>query len=238
MSGPVLYGVGVGPGDPELLTLKAVRVLREMEHIFVASSSKNDYSLALQTVREHLPPGTPVERLPFPMTRERRVLEEAWEENACRVARVLCEKNRAAFLTLGDPALFSTFGHLARRLKKHLPRAEVRLIPGITAAQAAAARLGLLLAEGEEAFVIASGLAADEVLQKLSREASSLVLYKVYRRAGAILRLLEKTGRLPETRAISFCGFPEEKIYSNPRELSGSTPPYFTLLIVGGKPLD
>ncbi len=238
MTRPVLYGVGVGPGDPDLLTFKAARILQEVAHIFVASSTKNDYSLALRTVEKYLPGGTPIERLPFPMTRDREVLEEAWEENARRVAEVLTRKKSAAFLTLGDPALFSTFGHLARKLKSSLPETEIRMVPGITAAQAAAARLGLLLAEGEGAFVIASGLATSHVIRKFSKEATSLALYKVYRRAEEIINLLEETGRLKETRAISFCGFPEEKIYEDPKELSDSTPPYFTLLIVGGKPLD
>ncbi len=238
MERPVLYGVGVGPGDPELLTLKAVKILREARHVFVASSSRNEHSLALRVAGAHIPKGTPVERLPFPMTRDREVLERAWEENARRVAEVLTREKTAAFLTLGDPALFSTFGHLARKVKEFLPGVGIVMVPGITAAQAAAARLNILLAEGEGAFVIASGLAQEEVLRKFTGGATSIALYKVYRRAERIVSLLEATGRLRETRAISFCGFPEEKIYEDPRDLSHSTPPYFTLLLVGGKPLD
>ncbi|WP_168718868.1 precorrin-2 C(20)-methyltransferase [Thermosulfurimonas marina] len=232
-----LYGVGVGPGDPELLTLKALRVLQEAVHIFVASSSKNDYSLALRVVEGYLPAGVPVERLSFPMTRERARLEEAWEKNARRVAEVLREKGSAVFLTLGDPALFSTFGHLARAVRERVPEVEIEMVPGITAAQAAAARLGVILAEGEGAFLIASALAAEGVLRKLLRETSSLALYKVYRRTPEILRLLEEEGRLSETRAVSLCGLPEEKVYQDPRDLSHSRPPYFTLLLVGGKSL-
>jgi len=235
---PRLYGVGVGPGDPELLTLKAVRVLGEAVHVFVASSSRNDHSLALRVAEAHLKKGVPVERLPFPMTRERRLLEEAWETNARRVAEVLSRREPVVFLTMGDPALFSTFGHLARRVREILPEAEIEMVPGITAAQAAAARLRILLAEGEGAFAIASALAEEATLRKLATEFPAFALYKVYRRAGEVLRIIEDLGRLDETRAVSFCGFPEEKVYADPRDLLTSTPPYFTLLLVGGEPLD
>ena len=72
-----LYGIGVGPGDPELLTLKAVKVLKEVSHVFAASSSKNDYSLARSIVNGHLPAGTPVDQLAFPMTYNPERLENA-----------------------------------------------------------------------------------------------------------------------------------------------------------------
>lgn len=229
--------MGVGPGDPELLTLKALRVLEKAVHIFVASSSKNDYSLALRVVEDYLPKGVPVERLSFPMTRERSCLEGAWRENARQVVKVLEEKGSAVFLTLGDPALFSTFGPLAQAVREIVPEVEIEMVPGITAAQAAAARLKVILAEGEGAFLIASGLATEETLRKLTQEVSSFALYKIHRRAPEIVRLLQDLGCLSQTQAISLCGFPEEKVYQDPREISRSRPPYFTLLLVGGKKL-
>lgn len=238
MQRPVLWGVGVGPGDPELLTLKAVRVLREADFVFVSASAKNECSLALEIAREYLPEGKPLARLPFPMTRDRERLEQAWEANARKVVEKLRVFSRVVFLTLGDPAFYSTFGYLARRVKGLWPEVEVKMVPGITAAQAAASRLKLILTEGEEAFILASGLAAEEVLKKFAREKTSLALYKVYRRAPQILKVLKETQRLHETRALSWCGFPQETVYPDPIRLSGSTPPYFTLLLVGGRPLD
>ena len=83
-----LYGIGVGPGDPELITLKALKVLQRVPHIFASCSTKNSYSLALNIVRCHLN-GAGIEHLPFPMTKDPQVLQEAWEKNARRVLEVL-----------------------------------------------------------------------------------------------------------------------------------------------------
>lgn len=238
MKRPVLCGVGVGPGDPELLTLKAVRVLREADFVFVPASTKNEYSLALRVAAEYIPPERPIEHLPFPMTRDREKLEQAWEENARKVVEKLRVFSKVVFLAMGDPALYSTFGYLARWVRRLYPKVEIRMTPGITAAQAAAARFNLILTEGEEAFVLASGLAAEEVLKKFAGEKTSFALYKVYRRAPEIIEILRQTKRLKDARAISWCGFPEEIVYEDATKISGSTPPYFTLLLVGGKPLD
>ena len=83
-----LYGIGVGPGDPDLITLKAVRVLKRVPHVFASCSTKNSYSLALNIVRCHLN-GAGLEHLPFPMTKDPQVLQAAWEKNAARVLEVL-----------------------------------------------------------------------------------------------------------------------------------------------------
>ena len=87
MSG-IFYGIGVGPGDPELITLKAVRALAGVRHVFAAASPGNDYSLALNIAREHLAPESAVELLPFPMTRDATELSQAWRRNAERVLEV------------------------------------------------------------------------------------------------------------------------------------------------------
>jgi len=94
-----LYGIGVGPGDPELLTLKAARVLGRADVILAASSTKNDYSLAQGIVSPHLRPGARVVRLGFPMTRDREALDAAWEKNARLPAATLA----ASFTTLTLP---------------------------------------------------------------------------------------------------------------------------------------
>jgi len=229
-----LYGVGVGPGDPDLLTLKALQVIKRVAHLFVASSTKNQYSLALRVIAPHLPQGKEIQRLAFPMTYDQEELQKAWKANA----RIVIESLRsgdAAFLTLGDPCLYSTFGYLVREVQKQAPEVEFEIVPGITAAQAAAARLKLSLAEKDEAVLIIPGTRAKTELKTWASRGNTLVLYKVYRQAQEILDLLKESGRLSETKAISFCGMPEEKIYSSPPKERAF--PYFTLFIVGGKDL-
>ena len=124
-----LYGIGVGPGDPELITLKAIKVLHRVPHIFAACSTKNSYSLALSIVRCHLN-GAGIEHLPFPMSKDPQVLASAWEQNARRVLEVLATGSDAAFVTLGDPLTYSTFGYLLKTLKGLAPRGEHRHHPG------------------------------------------------------------------------------------------------------------
>jgi len=231
------FGVGVGPGDPELLTLKAFRVLLGVDYLFVASSSKNDYSRALEVIKPHLWEPKPIENLPFPMTCDQKVLVQAWEANAKRVAEKLCQGRDVAFITLGDPCFYSTLIYLVRELKKLLPEVKIEIVPGITAAQAAAARLKVALAEGESSVLFASGIKGEELIRCLGEEVDVLVLYKVYRQASHILKALKDIGRLKETKGISFCGLPEEKIYQDMSSASAFRFPYLTLFIVGGKNL-
>ena len=122
----VLYGVGVGPGDPGLITVKAVRVLERVSKIFAASSTKNDYSLAQRIVQENLR-DVSIEQLAFPMTRDEQVLLDAWHENALRVLAVLQEGRDAAFVTLGDPLTYSTFSYLLRTMRELAPDVNIHL---------------------------------------------------------------------------------------------------------------
>ena len=102
-----LYGVGVGPGDPMLLTRLAVEVISKARVIFAASSPKNTYSRALNVVEDLIPPEAQVKMLNFPMTKDKAKLEEAWEANAREVLEVLDSGQDAAFVTIGDSLTYS-----------------------------------------------------------------------------------------------------------------------------------
>ncbi|MFW5855254.1 MAG: SAM-dependent methyltransferase, partial [Thermodesulfobacteriota bacterium] len=104
-----LYGIGVGPGDPELIPLKAVRILSRVDVVFAASSSKNDYSLAVSIAQHHIPQGTPIMILPFPMTKDDSELRQAWRDHARVIISHVKEGKQAAFITLGDPTTYSTY---------------------------------------------------------------------------------------------------------------------------------
>ena len=137
-----LYGVGVGPGDPELITLKAVKVLNHVKVIFAASSSKNEYSLALENAKSHMLNGAEVVRLSFPMTRDQEILEKAWEENATRILDFVQQGKDVAFITIGDPLTYSTFGYVMETIQEMAPEVPVCVIPGVTSYQAATAAAG------------------------------------------------------------------------------------------------
>ncbi len=162
-----LFGIGVGPGDPELIPVKAARILSDADIVFTAASTRNDYSLAVDIARIYIPDTTPVETLPFPMSQELDIREKAWQQHARRVAEVLEAGQNAAFLTLGDPLTYSTYGYVMRHLQKEWPHLPVCTIPGITSYQAAAAATNQPLVEGEESLLLLSGVHGGERLRQM-----------------------------------------------------------------------
>ncbi len=233
----ILYGIGVGPGDPELITVKAARVLKEVDVVFTAASTKNDYSTAYEIARRYIPEDTDVVALPFKMTIKHTARRQAREENAKKVLPYLREGKNAAFLTLGDPLTYSTFSYLAQALQELEPGVDIRVIPGITSYQAAASRLLVPLCEGEESLLVLSGALGGQALRKLAGSVDNIVMLKTYKNFGDITQTLEDLELTEKTVGISRCGLDGEEIIDDIRQFKDSHPPYFTLLIVkpGGK---
>jgi precorrin-2/cobalt-factor-2 C20-methyltransferase len=226
-----LYGIGVGPGDPELITLKAVKVLHRVPHIFAACSTKNSYSLALSIVRCHLN-GAGIEHLPFPMSKDPQVLASAWEGNARRVLEVLDAGSDAAFVTLGDPLTYSTFGYLLKTLKRLLPEVRIVTIPGITSYSAAAALTHIPLTEGEESFYLVSGALGAAKLKEVIDTSDNIVILKTYRYFDDIYQTLEEMDLLDRATCISRCGLDGETVVENLRDLKGRTLSYLSMVII------
>ena len=215
----ILYGVGVGPGAPDLLTLRAVRVLGEVDVILAAASPRNDFSAALDTARPHLRADVRVLRLEFPMTRDRSVLREAW-----RVA---------AQTTIGDPLVYSTFGYLMRTLGECAPHLAVEVIPGITSFQAAAARTRTVLCENGETLRIIPGINSRESLEESLQQSDTAVILKAYRNLPAIAEALGATNRLESCVLASHVEQPAEKVCQGLGGAcaAGETPPYMSLIL-------
>lgn len=231
MTTGILYGIGVGPGDPELLPLKAARILGEVERIFTASSTRNDYSRAMQIVRPHIPAATPIEQLAFPMSKEKAVMAAAWRKHAARIAAVLEQGVKAAFLTLGDPLTYSTYGYILRHLRADWPHLAVRTVPGITAYQAAAAATNRPLVEGEEALLIVSGVHGGQRLLQMNQRPENVVFMKAYRHMESIAAALETAGMAEGSLAVTNCSREDEQIHSDLHALGRQAPNYWTLII-------
>ena len=229
-----LYGIGVGPGDPDLITLKAVRVLQRVPHIFASCSTKNSYSLALNIVRCHLN-GAGIEHLPFPMTKDPQVLQDAWDKNAARVLEVLAAGSDAAFVTLGDPLTYSTFGYLLKTIKRLQPEARVVTIPGITSYSAAAALTHTPLTEGEESFFVVSGAQGAARLREVVDRSDNIVMLKTYRNFPEIYQALEELDLLDRAVCISRCGLDGETVVENLRDLNEDSMPYLSMIIIKKK---
>lgn len=225
-----LYGIGVGPGAPDLLTLRAVNVLGSVDVILAAASPRNDYSTALRTAMPHVNPAAEILRLEFPMTRHRATLEEAWGVAAERTAEVLRSGRSAAFLTIGDPLVYSTFGYLMRTLAVQAPELEVEVVPGITSFQAAAARTRTVLCEGHETLLILPGINAAEPLEEGLAFADNSVILKAYKNFPAIRAALAGAKCLDRAVFASRVYLDGEMISHDVASLS-DTPPYLSLVL-------
>ena len=225
------FGIGVGPGDPDLITLKATKVLKNVQMVFAAASTKNDHSLAVNIARAHIPVQTPVQKLCFPMTTDREETKRAWKENANIIYTRLEEGIDAAFLTLGDAMTYSTFGYLMKHVQKIDPQVEIQTVPGITSYQAAAARLNTPLVEGEESLMVVSGAKGGNRLRELDGKPENVVFMKAYRNVGDIKDAIDEVGSYPSSVGIKNCSHLNEEIIPDIEELTKRMPDYWTLII-------
>ena len=226
-----LYGIGVGPGDPELLTLKAARILGRTETVFAAASTKNDSSLALSIAKPHLSDTARVEILGFPMTRDKDLLKRSWEENARRVLIPLGQGKDVAFLTLGDPLLYSTFAYLLRTLRTMEPGVPVQSVPGVTSFQAAAARTGTVLAESGENLLVLSGVSDPDELRVHLECADNAAVLKVYRNFGQIRQTLRDLDLMDTSCFVTRLGLEGEAVYRD-LDQAPDAPHYFSLVLM------
>lgn len=185
-----LYGVGVGPGDPELLTFKAARVISKVDVVFASAQERTGRSLALEIASQHVPCGAEVVKLFFPHTFEGVESGDSHRSNAEKVLEVLGRPASAAFLTVGDPMTYSTFTYLLAALKKMAPKTSVEVVPGITSFAAAAAQALTPLVEGDESLSLVSGVRGVERVREALGFSENIVVMKPYRRTVELCDLL------------------------------------------------
>ncbi len=223
-----LYGVGVGPGDPELLTLKALRVVREAPVIAVPAEQKEE-SVAYRIVRAAYPELEQKEVLPvpMPMTKDKQRLAASHEAGAAAVERILEEGKDVAFLTLGDPTVYSTYLYIHRLVAQAGYATEI--VSGIPSFCAVAARLNVGLVEKAELLhVIPSSYPVEEAL-KLS---GTRVLMKAGKKMGQVKAQLEALSA--DVCMIENCGMENEKIYRSAEEIPEDAG-YYSLILVKEK---
>ena len=219
-----LWGVGVGPGDPELLTLKAARVLEQADVILAPDTGKADKT-ALNIIRNHLK-GKPPVLVSTPMTRDKDRLQKAYAQAARDIMALLDEGKQVAFITLGDATVYSTYMYIHDIVRAHGYAVEV--VPGVPSFCAAAARLNISLCQGDEPLLV---IPASHDPEKLLDVPAN----KVFMKAGsAILDLkktLEQRNMLGDASMVENCSMENERVYPDFRELKETTG-YFSLVIV------
>ncbi len=209
-------GIGVGPGDPELITIKAVKALKTVDVICVPISHEHKPSMALamvkQIIDERQKPAEILE-LVFPMTKDELNNRKLWVENAAIVA-AKAKKGNVAFITLGDPMLYSTFLNLYECVKETYPEIELEIIPGVTSVTAAAASSKLPLAEKEEVVTIMPSDLNAALLEKTAKQADNIVFMKCAHHIKEFIPILLKAGFTKNSTIalVKRCTLPEEKV--------------------------
>ena len=211
-----LIGIGVGPGDPDLLTVAAVRDLSRAGRIFVPVMAADVAGRAEAVVRAHVTHRR-LERLVFALNDDvagsQRRRHDCWDTAAARVVTHLREHGgSAAFATLGDPSVYSTFGYLAKTVRELVPDIRIRTVPGITAMQAAASAAGLNLVEGTEPLTLlplTHDLAA--LNHALARD-ETVVIYKGGRRLAQLRERIAAAGALDRAWCVEHVGTLDERI--------------------------
>jgi len=189
-----LYGVGIGPGDTELLTIKAVNVLKSVDVIFAPRSAPKRESIAKQIVAPVINGTTEFRELVFPMTKDKKELEKHWSEAAAEVSRVLSEGKNAAFITLGDPFFYSTYIYLYTRLKREYPEVKIVTLPGVSSPFASASAAGIPIAVGDEKVAIVPLPQVIGELWHYLETFDTVIILKVGERLRALVKVLEGFG--------------------------------------------
>jgi precorrin-2/cobalt-factor-2 C20-methyltransferase len=227
------YGVGVGPGDPEALTLKAKRVLEQVEVIFVPKSEIKKSSLAWSIISQMLKGKAKIYELVFPMTKDEKILNQYWAKAADKIASELFKGKDAAFITIGDPLLYSTYIYVFHLLKARYPDLCIETLSGISAPFASAATAGVSLAEGEEKLAI---LPVTKDLQQelppILEHFDTVILLKVGSKLEKVLGVLEKLKVLKSSVFVSHVGGKEEYVERDFTRLKGKDLGYLSVIII------
>jgi precorrin-2/cobalt-factor-2 C20-methyltransferase len=243
-----LYVIGVGPGDPELMTLKAVRILKEVFCVFVPKGREEGSSLALSIVRGAVSlDGKKIVELHFPMmktaphpsplpTGEREVsqaedLNAKWNEAVHAIVSVLEQGMDVAFITIGDPGIYSTFFYLYDKLLERRPEFVIEIVPGISSINAAAARAGLYLGLGNDRIAILPANYLDSLEETLEKF-DTVVLMKVNKVFGTVREQLNKMNRLASATFVVRAGMDDERVYKDISQIHEKDLNYFSLMIV------
>ena len=204
-------GIGVGPGEPDLLTTRAVLALRRADRVLAPTTSVDSVGRAEAIVREAVPE-VAIERVSFAMNPSRSARDRSVQSAAAVVADYLNAGEEVAWVTLGDPLTYSTFSAIAEKVKKIRPSTDVAQVPGIMAFQALAARTGTVIADERTRITIRTGLDGDELDDDLTDASSTLVVYKGGRRLPEIAAQALASGRNSTAVAGELLGMPGERV--------------------------
>ena len=204
------YGIGVGPGDPELLTVKAIKAIGMADVLIAPKTEKKDGSVALEIARPYLKKDIGIVYQVFPMVKDFAEDTGAWEANKAEILALLNAGKNVAFLTLGDPMFYSTYIYVFRLLEHE--DVDIVTIPGVPAFAAIGSKIGCPVALGNDVLAIIPGTADRKRLEEVMAVAGSAVIMKVYHNYAEIVELLKKNNMAKEAVLVSRVGLDGERI--------------------------
>ncbi|UKY51334.1 precorrin-2 C(20)-methyltransferase [Streptomyces inhibens] len=230
-----LYGVGLGPGDPSLMTIRAAKVIAEAD-VIAYHSARHGRSIARSIAAEHLRADHIEEALIYPVTTEstdhpggyRGALDDFYETAAARLATHLDAGRTVAVISEGDPLFYGSYQHMHKRLAHRYP---TEVIPGVTSISAAAARLGKPLAEADEVLTILPGTLPEEELTARLASTDTAVVMKLGRTFPTVRRAMERAGRMPEAHYVERATMSGERT-DKLADIDADTVPYFSVAVV------
>lgn len=226
-----LIGVGVGPGDPELLTLKALRAIQSASAVsYLANESGQSQAKAIAIEAFAARTSEPMEiPVPMPMSLAREPANRAYDQGAQAIMAQLEQGRDVVFLCEGDPLFFGSFAYLLERIQPHYP---CSVIPGISSVHAASAVLQQALTQQEESFAIVSGRHTDKQIATALSHHDTVVIMKAGVARPRILTLLQQTQRQQEAIYLEYIGRPQERVVRDISTLAPEKGPYFSLFVV------
>lgn len=229
-----LWGVGVGPGAPDLLTLRAVETLRRADVLALPRSSDFGESIAWSIVKSHVQGIENQERLvlTFPMSKDPARVKPCWDRAFVEIGERLTRGRSVAFVTEGDPSLFSTFGYLQREAPRRWPGIEVEVIPGITSVTAVPAVAGVPLADGQERIAVVPATYGIDDLRALLRSFDTVVLMKLGGEMPNIIAALEAEQLLDRAVHVSRATMAAQRVTRDLRQVGPERGDCFAMVVV------
>lgn len=227
-----LYGVGAGPGDPELITVKGLRILQQAPVVAFPAGMRDQSGIAERIVSSWLTPEQVKLALPFPYVQDMEVLTQAWTQAATEVWGYLNQGQDVVFVSEGDINFYSTFTYLAQTLQQHHPEVKVQAVPGICSPMAAAAVLGIPLTIRSQRLMVLPALYTVAELETALTQADVVVLMKVSGVYQQVWQVLQRHQLLHCSYVVERATLPNQVIYADLSDRPQLALPYFSILIV------
>ena len=225
-----LYAIGTGPGASDLITVRAAKILGQIDIVYAPAAKKEGESLALSIVREYISSDTQIKERHFPMSSKLEEKEQAWQEVVNEIEMDVAQGNQVAFISLGDVMLYSTWINVLERLSD---TSKVEIIPGITSFAAIAAQTARPLAMETQSLAVLPCTMPIDVLEQSLQQYPCLVLMKVFNRFTQIKQLIEKNGLMAHAVLVSDASLTTERRYFNLSEVDENQKlSYFSTILI------